>query len=213
MSTYQSHQARYDNWATTYNQDVAARSYDGPDYLVNYLMELVGQNKVAVQLNSPKFKTMDIACGSGLVGTRLQKIGFQHIDGTDLSQGMIVEAHKTNAYQTLIPWINLQNPLPFFLHNQYDLTISCGVFALDFVEPLSLKWLVQITKNGGTIVMTTKTTYYETYNFETYYKKLIEQGLVELIDVRMNKPYLGKEADGHYWVFSVLDNQGLEQDA
>jgi ubiquinone/menaquinone biosynthesis C-methylase UbiE len=213
MSTYQSHQTRYDNWATTYNQDVAARNYDGPDYLVNYLMALVENNKIAVQLNNPDFKTIDIACGSGLVGVRLKQHGFLHIDGTDLSQGMTVEAHKTNAYQTLIPWINLQNPLPFFLHNQYDLTICCGVFALDFVEPLSLKWLVQVTKNGGTIVMTTKTTYYDTYDFEGYYKKLVEQGVIKLVDARMNKPYLGKEADGHYWVFSVLNNQGLEQNA
>jgi len=204
-----SHQERYDNWAPTYNQDVAARNYDGPGYLVNYLMELAEKNKIDVILNNADFKVIDIACGSGLVGTRLKQTGFQHIDGTDLSQGMIVEAHKTNAYQTLIPWINLQNPLPFFLHHRYDLTICCGVFALDFVEPLSLQWLVQVTKTGGTIVMTTKTTYYDTYDFEGYYQQLIEKGIIELVDCRMNKPYLGEEADGHYWVFTVL--KGLEQ--
>ncbi len=152
-------------------------------------------------------------CSNGLKEeTPLPKLtehGFQHIDGTDLSQGMIVEAHKTHAYQTLIPWINLQNHLPFFLHNQYNLTICCGVFALDFVEPLSLKWLIQVTQVGGMIVMTIKATYYDTYDFNGFYKELVAQGMIELIDCRMNKPYLGQEADGHYWVFSVLKNQGL----
>lgn len=206
-----SHQERYDQWASTYNQDVAARNYDGPNYLVNYLMDLAEQNKINVQTNDAHFKVLDVGCGSGLVGIRLKQQGLQHIDGTDLSQGMIVEAHKTHAYQTLIPWVNLQNPLPFFLHNQYDLTICCGVFALDFVEPLSLKWLVQVTQVGGTIIMTTKTTYYDNYDFNGYYKQLVEQGVIELVDCRMNKPYLGKEADGHYWTFSVVNNQGLEQ--
>ena len=70
-------------------------------------MELAEQNKINVQTNNPAFKIIDVGCGSGLVSTKLKEQGFQHIDGTDLSQGMIVEAHKTHAYQTLIPWINL----------------------------------------------------------------------------------------------------------
>ena len=64
--------------------------------------------------------------------------------------------------------------------------------------------MVLFDKNGP------KTTYYETYDFDGYYKKLIEQGFIRLIDCRMHQTYLGEEADGHYWVFSVLDNQGLE---
>lgn len=198
-----SHQERYDNWAPDYNKDVAARNYDGPEYMVEYLMELADANKVPVSPSLPDFKILDVACGSGLVGQMLQKKGFSHIDGTDLSQGMIVEAHHSGAYQTLMAWINLNQPLPFFLHGQYDLTVCCGVFALDFVEPKSLSHLVQVTKPGGTIIMSTKTTYYDTYDFAGYYQSLVETGALELVDYRMNKPYLGTEADGHYWAFNV----------
>lgn len=202
-----SHQERYDNWAPDYNKDVAARHYDGPEYLVEYLMELADSGKISAYPDSPDFRVIDVACGSGLVGKALQAKGFRHIDGTDLSQGMIVEAHKSGAYQTLIPWQDLNNPLPFFLHGQYDLTVCCGVFALDFVEPKSLKWLIQVTKPGGIIIMTTKTTYYDTYDFNGYYQRLIDAGELEQVDYRMNKPYLGTEADGHYWVFAVPQQQ------
>lgn len=207
-NTMISHQERYDNWAPDYNKDVAARHYDGPQYLVDYLLETAGKGKISVDANHPDFKVLDVGCGSGLVGITLKDKGFQHVDGTDLSQGMITEAHKSGAYQTLMAWINLNNPLPFFLHNQYNLTICCGVFALDFVEPKSLSYLVQVTQPGGTIIMTTKSTYYDTYDFEGYYKSLVSSGELELVDCRMNKPYLGEEADGHYWIFTVPTKQG-----
>lgn len=203
-----SHQERYDNWAPDYNKDVAARNYDGPDYIVDYLMELADAGKIPVSPDLPDFKVLDVACGSGLVGQALQKKGFRHIDGTDLSQGMISQAHHSGAYQTLMAWIDLNKPLPFFLHGQYDLTVCCGVFALDFVEPKSLSYLAQATKPGGTIIMSTKTTYYDTYDFDGYYKSQVDAGTLELVDCRMNKPYLGSEADGHYWVFTVPAKQG-----
>lgn len=202
-----SHQERYDNWAPDYNKDVSARNYDGPQYIVDYLIELVEDHKISIPLEIPDLKVIDVACGSGLVGKALQSKGFSHIDGTDLSQGMIAEAHHSGAYKTLIAWIDLNTSLPFFLHGQYDLTICCGVFALDFVEPNALDHLVQITKPGGIIIMSTKTTYYDTYDFEGYYRSQIDAGELELVDYRMNKPYLGSEADGHYWVFTVPSKQ------
>lgn len=200
-----SHQERYDRWAPDYNKDVAKRNYDGPQYIVNYLMELKDKGIIAIE-PTPEFKVIDVGCGSGLVGQALRNHSYHHIDGMDLSQGMIVEAKKTGAYQTLIGWQDLNYPLPFFLQGQYDLTVCCGVFALDFVKPESLQWLVQVTKLGGIVVLSTKTTYYDTYNFEGYYQQLQTEGKIQLLDCRMNQPYLGSEADGHYWVFSVKNH-------
>jgi len=205
-----SHQERYNQWAPNYNKDVAARNYDGPEYIVNYLMELSDSDVIPFSPSTANGKILDVGCGSGLVGTALKMQDFRHIDGVDLSHGMIAEAHKTQAYQTLIGWCDLRKPLPFFLHKQYDLTVCCGVFALDFVEPTSLKWLTQVTQSGGTIVMSTKTTYFNDYDFQPYYQQLEQEGQLKLLDYRMNKPYLGTEADGHYWVFSVLDNAKIE---
>jgi predicted TPR repeat methyltransferase len=197
------HQQRYDNWAPSYNADVAARRYEAPQTLVAHLMDLIEQGKVKIRPDDPALNVIDLGCGSGLVGQALRERGFGPIDGTDLSLGMLEQAHASGAYRTLIPWQDLNHPLPFFLHGQYDLTICCGVFALDFVEPRSLRWLAQVTKPGGTLIMTTKTHYHRDYDFDGYSDALIKAGELKLVDCRRDQPYLGDEADGHYWVFST----------
>ena len=197
-----SHQERYDNWAPDYDRDVAARDYDGPEYIVEVLMDLVGRDRLAIVPDDPGLKVIDLACGSGLVGQALRRHGFRHIDGADLSLGMIQQAHAGGAYQTLIPWQDLNHPLPFFLHGQYDLVLCCGVFALDFVEPKSLRWLAQVARPGGTIVMSTKVDYQRDYDFEGFMQTMLDAGELALVECRRDKPYLGTESDGHYWVFT-----------
>jgi SAM-dependent methyltransferase len=197
------HQERYDKWAPSYNDDVAARRYDAPRVMVDLLMELSTAGRIPVAPDTPGLKVIDLGCGSGLVGQALRERGFRHIDGTDLSLGMLQQARDTGAYRTLIPWQDLNDPLPFFLHGQYDLTLCCGVFALDFVEPRSLRWLAQVTRPGGIIMLTTKTTYHQDYDFDGYCQGLIEAGELVLVDCRRDQPYLGSEADGHYWVLAV----------
>jgi predicted TPR repeat methyltransferase len=197
------HQERYDNWAPNYNDDVAARCYQAPRTLVAQLMDLIAKGRLPIDPNDPDLKAIDLGCGSGLVGQNLRAQGFRHIDGVDLSLGMLQQAYDSGAYRTLIPWQDLNDPLPFFLHGQYDLTICCGVFALDFVEPKSLRLLAQVTKPGGTLMLTTKTHYHRDYDFDSFCEGLIATGELTLVDCRRDQPYLGDEADGHYWVFRV----------
>jgi 2-polyprenyl-3-methyl-5-hydroxy-6-metoxy-1,4-benzoquinol methylase len=194
------HQERYDKWAPTYDIDVKDRNYQAPDYIVGYLLELLSKQIVDFK---PEIKVLDAGCGTGLIGIRLKKHGFTHIDGVDFSQEMIEVAYKTRAYQTLIGWCDLNEKTPFFLHSQYDLTICCGVFSFDLVKPIALKWLIKVTKPGGIILLSTRVTFCQTYNFEEYYQKLEQLGHLKLIDCRIDRPYLGNEANAHYWVFTV----------
>ncbi len=197
----------YDEFAPNYDKNVRARGYVGPEYMVSFLLELVTAQKTSIVPHHPATKVLDVGCGTGLVGKALKREGFLHLDGIDYSQGMLLEAYQTKAYQTLIGWCDLNKELPFFLLNQYDITICCGVFALDFVKPEALNWLIRVTKPGGLIIMNTKTTYCNTYDFEGYYKKMEQMKHLKLIEKRMNKPYLGNEADAHYWAFSIPNTQ------
>ena len=148
-------------------------------------------------------KVMDAGCGTGLIGVRLQKHGFTNIDGVDFSPEMVEVARETGAYQTLIGSCDLNQSSPGDLKNKYDLTICCGVFSFDLVKPIALQWLINVTKPGGIILLTTRPAFCETYNFESYYQELERLRHLKLIDCQLNQPYLGKESNAHYWVFTV----------
>jgi hypothetical protein len=197
------HQQRYDNWAPSYNADVAARRYEAPQTLVAHLMDLIEQGKVKLaptpRAERDRSRLRLRPGGPGASRARLRP----HRRHRPVPRHARAGACASGAYRTLIPWQDLNHPLPFFLHGQYDLTICCGVFALDFVEPRSLRWLAQVTKPGGTLIMTTKTHYHRDYDFDGYSDALIEAGELTLVDCRRDQPYLGDEADGHYWVFST----------
>jgi len=196
-------QERYNKWAVNYNRDVKGRLYEGPEYIVSYLMELIGEKKIDLPLSLEDTQVLDVGCGTGLVGPHLSSKGFQHIDGIDYSPGMIEEARKTEVYRWLIADCDLRKSLPFFLHRQYDLVICCGVFSFDLVTASSLKHLIEVSKLGGIVLLSTRPAFCEKYGFEAYYQKLEQLGHLKLIDYRLNQSFLGEESKAHYWAFSV----------
>jgi len=201
------HIERYDKWAPDYNKNVLGeRDYAGLNFIVNLLLDVCEKQVPNLLPQTPDLKVMDIGCGTGLVGEVLAQKGYTHIDGVDLSNKMVEEAHKTGAYKSLMGWCDIQQKLPFFFHNQYDITIAAGVFTLDMVTPESLGHLIQITKPGGLIVISTRTEWYDTYQFKDYYEKMIESGHIKLLDCKMDAPYLVGEFDAHYWAFLVENN-------
>ena len=195
------HQEYYDNWAKDYDKDVATREYVDPEYLVNYFLEMSKSGKISLPCDIPDLKVIDVGCGTGFVGVELKKAGFRYIDGVDNSQGMVEQAHKTGAYQTLIGRCDLHKEAPFIMYNQYDLAISCGVFTLDLVKPSALDWLVKVTKPEGIILLTSRVTYTKEHQFDRYCKDLERQGKLSLVEVRSNLDYLGI-SKGDYWLFS-----------
>lgn len=199
-----SHQERYNRWAVTYNADVQEREYQAPDYIIEYLLELVGRGIIDVK---SEMKVLDAGCGTGLIGVRLQKQGFNNIDGVDFSPEMVEVARDTGAYQTLIGSCDLNQATPLELVKQYDLTICCGVFSFDLVKPIALQWLSNVTKPGGIILLTTRPAFCETYDFESYYQELERLEHIKFIDCQLNQPYLGAESNAHYWVFTVPSAQ------
>ncbi len=203
-----SHKERYDKWALDYNKNLLEdREYAALDVITNLLFDLGEQEQIPFSAKkTPDVKIMDIGCGTGLVGEILFRKGFTHIDGVDLSHKMIEKAYDLGVYQTLVGWVDLKKPLPFFFKNQYDLLICCGVFSLDMVVPSSFNYMIEITKPGGIVILSTRTDWHTDYNFQEYYEDLEKKGHIKLIKVIMDAPYLVGEFSAHYWAFMVLDN-------
>jgi 2-polyprenyl-3-methyl-5-hydroxy-6-metoxy-1,4-benzoquinol methylase len=192
----------YDKWATNYDQDVSNEQYCGPNYIVELLNELPEKTKVDVDPTNEDLAILDAGCGTGLVGIALHQQGYKKVDGFDLSPEMIAVAEKTDAYNSLQGDVDMTQPLTDYQDNQYDVTVSCGVFTLGHVPPESLTELVRITKQGGLILISTRKSYSQTTAFGNFCKKLEQQGQVKLVHHVPDGPYIDEEG-AEYWALAV----------
>jgi predicted TPR repeat methyltransferase len=97
----------YDDWAASYEAEVADNGYATPGRCAEALAATMSD------LNAP---ILDFGCGTGLSGLALRLAGFSTIDGLDLSADMLTVAKAKNLYRNLHQ-IDAGDPLP---HTQGD---------------------------------------------------------------------------------------------
>ncbi len=126
-------QALFDDWASTYDQDlVDDLGYVADAEACRLFMSLVIDRQARI---------LDAGCGTGLVGRRLKKAGYTNIHGNDYSEKMLDQARATGAYRSLQQH---DLTLPVASDQPYDAAIAVGVFA--FSVP-SAEHLVNITRS------------------------------------------------------------------
>ena len=84
--------ALYDDWAASYEAEVAENGYATPARCAEALK---------AHVNSLADPILDFGCGTGLSGLALKLAGFETIDGVDLSAEMLTEARAKNVYRDL----------------------------------------------------------------------------------------------------------------
>lgn len=192
----------YDKWSSEYDSDVSDENYSGPEYVANYLAEVL-QNKLNIDpKKNTKIEILDAGCGTGLVGIALKDKGFQNIDGFDLSHQMIEIAKQSEKYRSLIGGCDMTSRIEAYEDNQYPVTVCCGVFTLGHVPPTALEELIRITKQGGLLLVSTRKSYYDSTDFQIVCDRLQEEGKFSLIDSVMDGPYIAEEG-AHYWAFVI----------
>ena len=83
----------YARWAATYESDFIARTgYRYHEHVAD----------VFVALERPPGPTLDVGCGTGIVGRALQERGVDGIHGVDISPQMLEQASSKGVYETLI---------------------------------------------------------------------------------------------------------------
>ena len=184
----------YDDWASSYNGDVDSAEYSGPSIAAN----LLGRH-----LDDRKARILDAGCGTGRVGSELQSMGYSHVDGFDLSPEMAERAAASGAYRTVAGNIDIMHAPRDFPHSGYDALLSIGVFTLGHVPPEALEVLLQLLRDGGLLVISTRSHYYEQTGFQSTVDALRDSGRLGQLQVVWNAPY-NHDGDGHYWVFEKI---------
>ncbi|MEM7563863.1 MAG: methyltransferase domain-containing protein [Pseudomonadota bacterium] len=181
----------YEEWARTYNVDTTGSEYTGP---------VISSRLLQQHLPKTDSRLLDAGCGTGLVGLELQKLGYGNIDGFDLSEAMARLAIDTGSYQNVLGAIDMMCATEHYTDVTYDAVLSIGVFTLGHVPPEALDVLLQLTRQGGVLVISTRTHYYDDTNFQEVVDRLCANGQVKLLQ-RMNDAPYNNDGDGHYWVF------------
>jgi predicted TPR repeat methyltransferase len=191
----------YAKWAETYEKDVLAE-YTGMFLIGEILTEFIDSGESRLSLDKASLQVADMGCGTGLVGKGLIEQGYAIIDGMDISPEMIVIAREQGLYRELYDEIDINLPLRNDWHSRYDAVICCGVFTLGHVQPESLYQLLQITRPGGLVVASTRTSNNDSTHYQEVSDRIVSEGKAVLKKCIKDAPYT-KDGDAHYWIYEV----------
>ncbi|KAH7230483.1 S-adenosyl-L-methionine-dependent methyltransferase [Fusarium redolens] len=182
----------YDEWATTYNQDVEKEEYVAPQIASQDLITYLGPQVYEA-------KILDAGCGTGLVGEALTKLGATNIHGIDLSPGMLEVAERTGVY-TSLNVANLAERLDI-PSLSYDAVICVGTMTEGHVGPEAFDEFVRVTKVGGVIVSTIRESVWQAKGYEDKVNGLADEGRVKIVGRKREHQRI---AAGVYAYFVVL---------
>jgi len=193
-------EADYDTFAETgtYDQTFDEWGYVGPDTAAAILRNYV----------PPGSRILDAACGSGLTGTALQRLGYTSITGIDISAGLLELAGQTGAYERL-ERVDMQVfPLPFD-DGAFDAVNFIG--ALTYFETSDiLRELCRLVRTGGHVVFSQRDDIMRDQHYGDELARLEADGLWTRVFGTEPMPYLpghpkyGADIEVQYFVYRVV---------
>ena len=164
----------YDEWSQNYEADLLGKfGYSGHIIVADSFKELVTDKSAAI---------IDIGCGTGLVGQELQKAGYLHIDGLDISTAMLAEAKAKNIYGRLIEGDMQQRTS--VKDAAYDAVICAGSFAPGHLGPECYPEFIRMVRPGGPIVIFMNGAHYVEDGYEAQIRKLEKEGAWAVIGIK-----------------------------
>lgn len=168
--------ALYDRWAATYDAEMAEAGYRHPS---------VGLALLARHLPRGAGPVLDAGCGTGTLGHWLNILGLGPVEGLDISEGMLAAAARKGGYARLHR-LALGGPLPF-ADGAFAGVISTGVFTTGHVGAEGLPELFRVTRAGGVLVLTVKTTIWDG-GFGAALERTAGVGIVERTEPYVSMP-------------------------
>nr|XP_039263480.1 methyltransferase-like protein 27 [Styela clava] len=173
----------YNAWAEKYDPDMEVLNYSTPMQIVQIALKYLGCDE--------SIKLLDVACGTGLVGSLLRNNAFKGLlHGIDGSQEMLKIARKKEIYDELFTQFLLPGkPIMASRGLKYDAILCAGEITKNHLDPELLINFLDVLTTGGIIVFAfTK----GTYNVEVekavdkVLKSLIISGKIEELELFVN---------------------------
>lgn len=176
----------YDEWTTSYEDDVLSWGYDAPQHAVELLASRLKPE------DHPQL--LDAGCGTGLVGQALKAKGFHDVVGIDLSPDSLDLAAKTRSYRALAEADFGELPLNLS-DGSFGGLLSVGV--LSYVANLEevLREFCRVVHPKGTIVVTERSDLFDERQTGEIFKALEADETWKIITVTEPMPYLPGHAE------------------
>ncbi|XP_070533831.1 methyltransferase-like protein 27 [Ptychodera flava] len=193
-STTDSLRDLYDKWSDSYD-NVFGNFYNGPKYAAQTL------NKI---LSDKHARILDCGCGTGLVGEQLHNMGFDNIDGVDLSEESLEVARNKGVYAKLTAAALGPDPLEGVSKDSYDAIICSGVFVDGHLTDNVFKEWTRIVKPGGPIVIVVNEKYTHLVKGDTF-KNMVESKVIKVEDESYDAAYVttGDDKNAGCYVLTV----------
>ena len=155
-------------------------------------------------LDGKDLDILDVACGTGLTGEYLHKLGYTRIDGVDANNNMMKKAQEKKIYASLKQGhITRTESLPCS-SNAYDGIICIGGISINIIHiEYALRDFVRISKPGGIVTYTISQ---EGLQFMEEHGKLMQDGTIEMLFLERIHYFnrVGKDLECYLCVIRVL---------
>lgn len=162
----------FDQRAPWYEKGSAADIYLSPARL---------ETLAARHLAPDSAPILDLACGTGLMGERLARLGLGPITGCDLSQGMLEQAAQKGVYASLIR-ADLHQPLPME-EGSFAAALCAGSFFAESVAPAALAHVLPLLRPGGWLICDVELVAWQDEGFAAAFAALHKAGILSDLQV------------------------------
>jgi len=164
-------QALFDDRAPWYETGAGADSYLSPAGL---------ERLIAKHLHPDGGPVLDLACGTGLMGECLRRLGFSDLWGCDLSLEMLEAARGKRLYKDLRQ-ADLHRPLPYPTES-FAAVICAGTFFADIVAAEALAQVLPVIRPGGWLICDVELTAWDAGGFGAVLGRLRDLGLLSQLE-------------------------------
>lgn len=162
----------YEDWAPNYERNLQS------DY--GYVAPAIAADAFAAHCADKETRTLDLGCGTGLVGQELAARGFRRLDGLDISPRMLDQARAKAIYGELIVG-DMSKPLDLG-GRAYGAVIGVGCFGGGHLGPEHLAGMIGCAQPGGLIVFYINGIPYETDDYPSHFETLEGEGAWRVLE-------------------------------
>jgi len=164
---------RWNNISADYDKEFIHDKYLGPSVLSEAVRRLIPEQE------RDKVKILDIAAGTGLVGIKLSKLGFKHIDALEPAEKMVSILKSQTFYGRVMHDLIGEHKLDIE-DETYDLVVMSGAIIPKHIPIEGFKEMIRCLKPGGYLVNAMREEYIhqaELKDLEPFMEELEQKGV------------------------------------